>query len=59
MHVLVLLLRLRQITVHPCLIMENAEAFEVIDGRLPEDRAVLDRATRESMQCLYMGLEWF
>lgn len=59
MHVLVLLLRLRQITVHPCLIMENAEAFEIIDGRSPEDRAVLDRATREGMQCAYMGSEWF
>lgn len=57
MHVLVLLLRLRQITVHPCLIMEGAKAFEVIDGRSPEDRRVLDKATSEGMHCLYLGPE--
>jgi hypothetical protein len=57
MHVLVLLLRLRQVTVHPCLIMEGAKAFEVIDGRSPEDRRVLDKATREGMRCLYLGAE--
>jgi hypothetical protein len=49
MQVLVLLLRLRQVTVHPCLIMENAKAFEVIDGRSPGDRAVLVKATREGI----------
>ena len=55
MHVLVLLLRLRQITVHPCLIMEGAKAFEVIDGRSPENRRVLDKATSEGVHYLYLG----
>ena len=57
MHVLVLLLRLRQVTVHPCLIMEGAKAFEVIDGRSPEDRRVLDKATCQGMPRLYLGSE--
>jgi hypothetical protein len=42
-----MLLRLRQITVHPCLITEYANAFEITDNRSPELKAVIEEATYE------------